>query len=82
MSDLEPILLLVGIGLSELGKLLKRGRDFRHPSVQFVQIVVLQGVLVLGVALPAAHADVLRGLKEKLGARDLRQFDRSIALMT
>ena len=46
----------------------------RRPDVQFGQIGILQCVLILRVALPAADAQILRGLQKERGAGNVRQL--------
>ncbi len=49
-----------------IGRLCSRFRTFGRPLVQFGQVGVLQGVLVLGLGQPPADADILGGLQEQL----------------
>ena len=44
--------------------------SFGRPDIEFVEIGVLQGVLVLGPAETAADLDVLRDLEIEIGALD------------
>ena len=55
------------------------GQDLRRPGRRVVEVVGLQRVLVLRVALPAADADVLHRLQEQRGARHLRELGRAAA---
>ena len=70
----QALLLLVGIDVAQHRVVLQRGQQLRRPFVQHGGAVGLQGVLVGGVALPAADADVLDRHQEQPGARHHRQF--------
>ena len=73
--DLQALLLLVGIDVGDVRAVaLQRLGQLRAPVVQVGQVVALQGVLVLRVALAAADADVLHRLQEQIGARHLGQL--------
>ncbi len=61
----QAFLLLVGIDVGQYRVVLQRGKQFRRPCVQHRRAVGLQGVLVGGVALPAADADVLNRHQEQ-----------------
>ena len=70
----EPLVLLVGVDVDELGQLRERLADARLPGRELGQVVRLDRVLVRGVALPAADADVLHGREEEIGAGLAREL--------
>jgi hypothetical protein len=85
----EPLLLLVGVDVGQFRELLQRRGDLGHPFVELGEIVALQRVLVLSVALPATGADVLHRLQKEARAGYLRELaaqpaddpvDRQLAL--
>src|ERR1700691_1782363 len=45
-----------------------------RPVVEFVQVLALQRVLALGIALPSTDGKVLRGLQKERGSRHRRQL--------
>ena len=61
---LEALVPLIGTDVDELGRVLQRLRDPARPRPQLAQVVGLERVLVLRVALPAADPNVLCRLKE------------------
>ncbi len=71
---LEPALLLIAVDIGQLRDMAQRLGQLRRPFMQIAQIVALQGVLVLRVALAPADPDVLDRLQEKLRARHRLQL--------
>ena len=49
--DLQPLVLLVGIDVLQLGHVLQRRGDLGHPLIEVVQRVALERVLIVAVAL-------------------------------
>ena len=66
--------LLIAGDVGELLQPLQLGHQLRRPDIEFVEIGVLQRVLVLGPAEPAADLDVLQDLEIEIGALDGRQL--------
>ena len=62
--------LLIAGDVGELRHALQLRHQFRRPHIEFVEIGVLQGVLVLGPASAPADPDVLRDLEIEIGALD------------
>ncbi len=72
--DVEPLRLLIRIDVLKLGSVLERRRNFGDPGVYVCKRVGLDCVLVLGIALTPAGANVLHRLQEKLRPSDARQL--------
>jgi hypothetical protein len=53
---------------------LELGNQLGRRDIELVEIGVLQGVLILGSAEPAADLDVLKNLEIEIGALDRRQL--------
>ncbi len=58
-AHLRAVVLLIGVHVGELRQFRERLADFRLPFAQRRQIVRQQGVLITGVRLPPADADIL-----------------------
>ena len=56
---LQSLVLLIGIDVDQLRQLAHRLADARLPGPKLAEIIGLQRVLIGGIRLPAAHADVL-----------------------
>ena len=69
----QACLLLVGIDISEHGAVLQGLDEAWHEGIKFARALALQGELVLGIARPPAHADILHRLQIKTRARHLRE---------
>jgi hypothetical protein len=66
--------LLVARHVAQLRQRLHLVEDLRRPLVQFVEIGVLQGVLVLRARRAPADIDVLRRLQKECRAFDLGEL--------
>ncbi len=66
--------LLVGSDVLQFRQFLHRLFDDRRPMIEFVAIGIGQRVLVLRTTEPAAEADILPRLHEKLYSFDLSNF--------
>ena len=66
--------LLIAGDVGELRQALQLRHQLGRPDIELVEIGVLQRVLVLGPAEPAADLDVLRDLEIEIGALDGRQL--------
>lgn len=73
-ESLKAIILLIGIHVHEARCVTQFREEQRAVLLQVFDGFGLQGVLVLGVGLPAADADVLNGLKVGGRAGHARQF--------
>ncbi len=69
----QPLVLLVGIDVGQIGRREQRRQQLGRPGAQFGKIVRLQRVLILRVRLASADPDILRGLQEQAGAGNLCQ---------
>ena len=72
--DLQAVLLLVGVDVGQCRHVLQRVGELRRPLVELRHVSRLQRVLILGVALAPADADVLHRLQEQPRAGDLVQL--------
>ena len=70
----QPLALLIGVDVDELGELRKRQADARLPRREVGEVVRLDRVLVGGVALPAADANVLHRSEKEIGAGLAREL--------
>jgi hypothetical protein len=68
---LEPLILLVGVDLGDLRDRLQFRENARRPREQLIGIVILERVLILGVAGASAETDILDRLQEERRSRDL-----------
>ena len=71
---LDAVLLLVGVDVGQHRLALHLVGEAGRPAAQVGEAVALQRVLVVGVALPAAGANVLHGAQEDLQAGDLGEL--------
>ena len=69
----QAFLLLIGIDVAQHRIVFQRSNQLRRPFIQQRRAVSLQCVLVGGVGLPAADADVLDRYQEQLCPRHHRQ---------
>ena len=67
---LQPFCLLVGVGVADLRNLSHSRQQFLRPFVEIADAVGAQRVLILRVAGPSTHTDVLRGLQIQCRPRD------------
>ena len=67
---LQAAVLLIGIHVGEDAQFAHLGEQARAPVHQIINVVALNRVLILRVALPAADAQVLTGLQEDGRARE------------
>ena len=70
----EAAVLLVRRDVAQLRQSLQPSHQPRRPLIEVLQVVSLQGVLVLRARWPAAHPDVLHGLHEKRRPSDARRL--------
>ena len=71
---LQPLVLLIGVDIGDLGQLRQRLADARLPQPQIVQRFGLQRELELGIALPATDANVLHREQIQHRPRHLAQL--------
>jgi hypothetical protein len=70
----EPFLLLIGAHVRHHGVVFERGDELRRPGVEILDVVRLQRVLVLRVALAAAGTQILHGGEVQASPGDLREL--------
>src|SRR5207244_12444106 len=70
----EPAILLIAADVAQLGHLPHGADQAGRPGIQLVQVVALQGELILRVAASSAEAYVLHGLEIERGPRHLREL--------
>ena len=73
-GGLQALVLLVGVDVAQFGQRAQLLQQKRGPVVQVAQVLALQRVLILRLALAAADAEVLRRLQEQGRAGHHRQF--------
>ena len=71
---LRAVILTVGVNVRQLRQRRQRFADFRLPFPQRRKVVRQQRILVAGVGLTAADADILYRHQEQVGPRLLRQL--------
>ncbi len=71
--DRAALRLLIGTEVGELRHALQGGEELWRPGVQFGQVRIRQGVLILRLSRAATDIDVLRRLKERLHPDEFRK---------
>ena len=73
-AGLRALVLRIGAQVGQDGNLAEGLPDARLPEAQFLDIVGLEGVLILGIARATANADVLLRLQKEVGTGFTREL--------